>query len=369
MVYSLKSLQQHYTFLIAMKQVSCAGLPLQALPADVKALYEHSASSYNVGWSHGKEALHSGVKDIYKGSFYANPLQDTYDVDAATAQRHKSYYTPNIWPHQHLPQLESSFKDLGSLIVAVGLKLAGHCSKYVQQQLVKATGKPLLRQQQEHLNFADQLRVSSCHKARLLHYFPVDVAHRHGITDEDWCGWHLDHGALTGLTAAMYMKSGKEIPCPDSNAGLYICNRAGDVVQAAIPAGHIAYQMGQVMAIQSGGLLRATPHYVRATVTGEPGVSRNTFAVFMQPSTSLHLVAPEGSKAIRSLLSLDSGHWSPNMTFGEFAERTMHGYYDVKSAARDILQQKDVAPAAVQVAAEAASRAFDKRLELLVTHE
>lgn len=30
---------------------------------------------------------------------------------------------------EHLPQLESAFKQLGSLIIDVGLKLAGHCSK------------------------------------------------------------------------------------------------------------------------------------------------------------------------------------------------------------------------------------------------
>lgn len=47
----------------------------QDLPAEVKAAHEHAASQYNVGWSHGKEALRSGLKDTHKGSFYANPLQ------------------------------------------------------------------------------------------------------------------------------------------------------------------------------------------------------------------------------------------------------------------------------------------------------
>lgn len=58
-----------------------------------------------------------------------NP-QDTYEaVDQDTAERYKAYYSPNIWPQQHLPQLEHSFKALGSLIISVGLKLAGHCSR------------------------------------------------------------------------------------------------------------------------------------------------------------------------------------------------------------------------------------------------
>lgn len=55
--------------------------------------------------------------------------QDTYDVDQDTAQRYQAYYSPNIWPGDHLPQLESSFKQLGSLIIRAGLQLAGHCSK------------------------------------------------------------------------------------------------------------------------------------------------------------------------------------------------------------------------------------------------
>jgi hypothetical protein len=41
----------------------------------VKAAHEDAASQWSVGWSHGKEALRSGLKDTHKGSFYANPLQ------------------------------------------------------------------------------------------------------------------------------------------------------------------------------------------------------------------------------------------------------------------------------------------------------
>lgn len=114
----------------------------------------------------------------------------------------------------------------------------------------------------------------------------------------------------------MYIKDGQQVPNPDPSAGLYICDRSGQIVQASIPADHIAYQMGQVMAIQSGGLLRATPHYVRAAAGG-PDVSRNTFAVFMQPETTMRLEAPRGVEALGTLLCLDSGHWTPGMTFGE----------------------------------------------------
>lgn len=46
----------------------------------------------------------------------------------------------------------------------------------------------------------DILARSRCPKARLLHYFPTDgtaAASDSGAAD-NWCGWHLDHGSLTG---------------------------------------------------------------------------------------------------------------------------------------------------------------------------
>lgn len=108
----------------------------------------------------------------------------------------------------------------------------------------------------------------------------------------------------------MYIKDGKPVPTPDPQAGLYICNRAGQVVQASIPPNHIAFQLGQVLSIQSGGLLRATPHYVRAAAAGGPGISRNTFAVFMQPDLGVVLNPPKGLEVLGGLLCMDSGHWS-----------------------------------------------------------
>jgi hypothetical protein len=66
-------------------------------------------------------------------------------------------------------------------------------------------------------NLADQLATSQCHKARLLHYFPPPSSGKEveeGVTSDAgddtgdrgdqqagsdaWCGWHLDHGTLTG---------------------------------------------------------------------------------------------------------------------------------------------------------------------------
>jgi hypothetical protein len=52
-------------------------------------------------------------------------------VDAATLEAYRPYYSPNVWPREHLPQLEHALKALGALMINVGLKLAGHCSRCV----------------------------------------------------------------------------------------------------------------------------------------------------------------------------------------------------------------------------------------------
>lgn len=68
--------------------------------------------------------------------------------------------------------------------------------------------------------------------------------------EEDWCGWHTDHGSLTGLTSAMYMRGDEVVPSPDPQAGLYIrARQGGEVTQVQIPSDHIAFQMGEAMQV------------------------------------------------------------------------------------------------------------------------
>lgn len=362
---------------------------LAALPDGDKAQLEHAASNYNVGWSHGKEALEGGRLDSMKGSFYANPCRDAYgDRSASDVEQYSEYFTDNIWPRQSIPELEPALKDLGRLMVSVGLLLADRCTDYVDQQL-SGYGAPAAadaaaagargegdqgpkRRAAAAAGFGAALRGSACHRARLLHYFPpVEEQGAAGGGGEDaWCSWHFDHGSLTALTSAMYLKGGRPVPNPDPEGGLYIRDRAGRVAQAAIPPGHIGFQMGQAMAIQSGGLLHATPHYVRAARPSLcSGVSRNTFAVFLQPDVTFEMrspfeavsrgalaaaeatedrragrraagaaaaaggggVAPLGcscSAPARLLTAQESMHWKDGLTFGAFASAVMDAYYD-----------------------------------------
>jgi hypothetical protein len=77
---------------------------LAQLPAEAKSALEAPEHNYSVGWSHGKEHF-MGAPDFSKGSFYANP-----EVDKPFVERE---WPDNLWPRQHLPELEPAFKALG----------------------------------------------------------------------------------------------------------------------------------------------------------------------------------------------------------------------------------------------------------------
>jgi len=82
----------------------------------------------------------------------------------------------------------------------------------------------------------DIISDSRCCKARLLHYFgrseqEVEEMLKTQSTNQDlefsdWCGWHNDHGSLTGLASAIYLnQEGEEVTNTDKTAGLYIRKR------------------------------------------------------------------------------------------------------------------------------------------------
>lgn len=73
-------------------------------------------------------------------------------------------------------------------------------------------------------------------QGRLLHYYaPAAGAGGDAAAPSQWCGWHTDHGSLTGLTSAMFLDAALQpVPCPDPQAGLYARTRRG-AQQAACP--------------------------------------------------------------------------------------------------------------------------------------
>ncbi|KAE9025747.1 hypothetical protein PR003_g11604 [Phytophthora rubi] len=303
------------------------------LPDDVKAKCELPEAFYSFGWSHGKENL-QGKPDYAKGSYYNNPeVNDLANGDQQLIHKFPSFYHPNIWPKE-LPGLEAAFMKLGQLIVDTGVLVAHQCDKLVESKCPGYERGKLHR----------IISTGKCSKARLLHYFALSeeqiAAQNEATSLEDsfaWCGWHNDHGALTGLVQAMFTDStGAAVPNPDPQAGLYVKNRRGEILKANIPPGHLVYQIGETSQILSGGTLQATPHAVRGPQV--PGVNRETLAVFMQPLPEERMAVPKGDgstdpleagktenlpKGVPPLLS----RWNNDMSYDDFTQATLKAYY------------------------------------------
>ncbi|EGC35755.1 hypothetical protein DICPUDRAFT_151846 [Dictyostelium purpureum] len=298
-----------------------------ALPEEIKEKTVHKQSNFSFGWSHGKEILRPGVFDTnfhvildqYKGSYYNNPQYDTPFEDKKMIEEFPESCHPNIWPVEDFPEMRDAFMELGQTIVNVGQLVAEQCDKYAVKNLEGYSPDTLKNIIKESL---------TC-KARLLYYFPIneDDTQR---TRDSWCGWHNDHSSLTGLCPAMYFnmsEDGKQVltsdvPCPDMEAGLYAKSRDDKEVKIAIPKDCIAYQIGECSQIQTGGILRATPHAVQAIKYPESkNIGRGTFAVFMQPNVDVVLNTPKGKD------NCHVGQYKAGMNFAEFSKVTIENYY------------------------------------------
>lgn len=173
-----------------------------------------ASSNYQVGWSHGQERVEGKDKfDTAKGSFYANPLSDdvlsfildrdfdkygkksedsnkfvgTKEEFIALAQANPAFFAQNVWP-KTLPDLESTFKEMGLLIHSIGQLVAKSCDEYVLKHCPEYESRKIER----------TIANSMCCKGRLLHYFPI--SNENDCKDEEgdapfsgWCGWHNDH--------------------------------------------------------------------------------------------------------------------------------------------------------------------------------
>ena len=210
------------------------------------------------------------MPDKAKGSYYANPQYDRPVDDEALIAQHAPFIHPNIWPTEDCPDMEPAFKALGQLIVSVGELVARQCDIYVKKHCPTYNN-----------SLEQTVNTSRCCKARLLHYFPLSEDEARHLQEANqshdpfssWCGWHNDHGSLTGLASAMYLDADRnEVKNPDPESGLvisilavradifllglYIRNRRSELVKVTIPQNHIAFQIGETAQIHSGGLLQ-----------------------------------------------------------------------------------------------------------------
>ncbi|CAE7732420.1 unnamed protein product, partial [Symbiodinium microadriaticum] len=177
------------------------------LPDDIKDKYVHAESYYSFGWSHGKEKL-DGNFDLSKGSYYANPQHDRPVDDEDLIAKFPAFLHPNIWPSEDFPALEPAFKRLGQLIVEVGILVSKQCDSYVKKKCRTYSDNKL----------SNIIKTSLCCKARLLHYYDCSSSMSAAVTAgsersehdpfSSWCGWHNDHGSLTGLVSAMFIDGG-----------------------------------------------------------------------------------------------------------------------------------------------------------------
>ncbi|KAJ4000266.1 Clavaminate synthase-like protein [Lentinula boryana] len=279
------------------------------LDEDVREKYTSSSSRYSFGWSHGKEIM-NGKPDFLKGSFYANPVLDSPSVSNEYKTAYPEYYGDNIWPdadESGVEGFEQAFKDLGRFVFKIGCELAAACQPFAIKHLSDS-----------NMSLSRLISTSQTTKARLLHYFPPSDDGSLPTEDEpidSWCGFHLDHSLLTGLCSAMYLREREMGIEPDAvsslspSSGLYIRTRGGDLTKVAIPVDCLAFQTGEALEIATGGKLRATPHCVRVGASADTcKVSRETFALFMQPNIDQQL--------------------SPDITFGQFSKRVFDEHYN-----------------------------------------
>lgn len=258
---------------------------LANLPEQELKKLELPESMWLTGWSCGKEVLSStGEPDFNKGSYYVNcafyKRDDLEGPEPHIAERFsdfKTYVLPNVWPSEQLQGLETfkaDSKQLINLIITTAAKVAKNCDSYISRH-----------DEKYERNFLQRIiKDSTCTKARLLHYFPSSGDKK--ANSDDWCGEHLDHSCLTGLTSALFLdESNGEASAlpklPDPEAGLYIKNRHGKVQKVNIPKDCLAFQSGQALQEISKGFFKAVPHYVQGT--SMPHIARNTLAVFCQP--------------------------------------------------------------------------------------
>jgi isopenicillin N synthase-like dioxygenase len=282
---------------------------LALLPQKYTKELEVPESNYNVGWSHGVEKF-LGKNDYSKGSFYVNPTVDEPE--------HKGgVYYPNVWPRQALPELEFALKDLAGEIVRVGKLIARHVDRYAVKK-VKGYPEGLLE---------SIITDSKCHNSRLLHYYPSTSS------KAPWCGWHNDLGALTGLTCSLYLResTGEAVSMTelsDKRTGLFVMNRYDEIVKVGVSPHLLAFQIGEIAQILTGGIVQATPHCVM-NASNKPDISRNTFAVFMQPGSRFNLNCYGNKENVfinhKEVPSLQS-RWQDGMQFGEFHKNTSKAF-------------------------------------------
>lgn len=302
----IQDVENHFETKLKLLNLS---LKLTQLEKSVLNSIERPDIDYSLGWSHGKEKF-EGKPDLLKGSFYA--ILKPYDKLNSSES--------NVWPDKHLPELKNAFYNLGNQIREVSFPIYDLIDSYVSSKFPSY-----------NLKYKQIIQKSDHNVGRLLHYFPRG----NSKIDCDWCGWHNDHGSLTGLCSALYFEGEKIVN--DSlqlrKTGLWIQARSGEYVRITYGKNDLAFQLGETLQIQSGGLLHATPHAVFIDEDIPEDVHRSTFALFMEPSFDSKIDIPKEAN-YEDIKTHDvytvpkiQDRFKIGMTFGEFNDLTLNSFH------------------------------------------
>ena len=184
-----------------------------------------------------------------------------------------------------------------------------------------------------------------------------------------WCGFHNDHGTITGLFPAQLfnatdtpsMSSSSPSPssptptrdrgaddsgtnawasplhCTSSSAGLHVACDGVTPRRVVFPADAVAFQIGETAQIVTGGFFRATAHGVRAPRSSrrKTQASRVAMAMFMKPNpwTPLHMPAAASDAADAEALKTSplvpplAQRFVRGATFDDFTRATLGAFY------------------------------------------
>lgn len=325
-------------------------LPLAHPLAHLEAKYLEThlsdpKSSYNAGWSHGKEKL-GDHPDFAKASYYFNPVTENPGT-SEERERYPASYPCNKWPNEaelsQLTNFKHSAKRLGKIMYEVVVLLAKHIDEMTASR-VNGYSKNLL---------FDAMKATEKVKGRLLYYYPLEENGQtpsNCTTNEDtWIGWHNDSGFLTSLAGDIYVNDitgqildEKDV---DPEAGLYVMDRSGESVRVTIPKDCMAVQIGECLQILTGGVAVATPHCVRGPRAGwnphsSIRVARISHPCFIDSIPIFPLCLPAGcsrddvtraGSGMGKVPPLEDRWIEDGMSFGDFLQKSFDKYYDWKA--------------------------------------
>jgi len=206
------------------------------------------------------------------------------------------YTNCNRWPSE-VPQLEQAFKRMGRLVYDVAKPIIQRLDALI------AAERPGHGSRLYDASFEPGSRLAV---GRLLHYYGIQQtvdevgntasADSSGnVQSDSWCGWHNDNSTITGLVPALWLdeENGAPVSAPPG-AGLYVEGGDGEQIHISAPADALGFQIGEAAQILSGGVVHATPHMVRGYISpiGTPLISRETFALFIEPQWDAQLNPP-----------------------------------------------------------------------------